>query len=75
MNFNNPIINFNLCLEWAGGYATGMFLFCFSFGTACSAIMLAVASGATISCILARLDGAVLSLSFFDVFALFLIRL
>jgi hypothetical protein len=49
------------------GYPIGMFLFSFSFGTACGAIVFAVATGTTISRSLRRGYIQVLGLSFFDV--------
>ncbi len=39
----NPLMNFThgcLCSDQVDGYATGMLLFCFYFGTACCAICL-----------------------------------
>jgi len=45
----------------------GIFLFCLCFGTACGAIMFAVATGTTISFSVGSQYGPVLSLSFFDV--------
>ncbi len=44
--------------------------FDFCFGTACGAIMFAVATGTTFSCSLGRLYRPVLSLSFLDVYGL-----
>ncbi len=57
-----------LYLNYVDGYAARMFLFCFFFGTACSAILFAVATGTTISSSLGRQYGPVLSLSFLDVY-------
>jgi hypothetical protein len=47
------------------------FCFNFCFGTACGAIMFAVAIGTTISCSLARQYRPVFSLSFLDVYETF----
>ncbi len=56
------------CSDKVDGYATGILLFWFCFGTSCSYIMLAMATGETISFCLVRWHKAVLSLSFFDVY-------
>jgi hypothetical protein len=49
-------------------YVVGMLLFRSCFVSACGAIMLAAATGTTISCLLGRQYGPVLSLSLLDVY-------
>ncbi len=57
-----------VCLNYVDGYAARMFLFCFFFGTACSAILFVVATGTTMSCSLCRQYKPVLRLYFLDVY-------
>jgi hypothetical protein len=50
MNFKNIIINLShgcICSEKVNGCAMGMFLFCLSFGAACSDIILPMATDTT----------------------------
>ncbi len=56
------------CSVYVDGYAVGMLLFCYSFGTVCGDIKFAVVTRTAISCSLSRQYRPILSLYFLDVY-------